>query len=300
MCRHNVDQLAVEGPEHTEGGVAQRGSAFHDRIEDRLNVRGRARDYPQDLARCGQIAIPRLQLREEPHVLDGDHRLMGEGLEQFHLPIGKESGRGSGHDDRPDGTPVAQHWHGHEASIGHGPGDAQNAVGGVRLNVRNLGGCPAQNRSARGGVLSGWPRESFSKCRKSLRGQAMTRREVQALPVELEDEAELPVAELPGAPGEQSNMGCASVGALAMTSQDLSGRRLVRARLGEGRFSSWPHPRGAALRRLAGHRALGFGLSLRGLFTSPHAPHLAARRVTTATSDDRLGQRPCRGKRPAR
>ena len=33
----------------------------------------------------GQVAVARLQLLEQPHVLDGDHGLVGEGLEERDL-----------------------------------------------------------------------------------------------------------------------------------------------------------------------------------------------------------------------
>ena len=53
---------------------------------------GERRDDPQDLAggglllqRLGEVAVARLELREEPDVLDGDDGLIGEGLEQLDL-----------------------------------------------------------------------------------------------------------------------------------------------------------------------------------------------------------------------
>ena len=69
--------------------VAQPHGASHDRVEDRLNVGRRARDHPRIslVAVCcssasRQLAVARLQLGEQPHVLDGDDRLVGEGLEK--------------------------------------------------------------------------------------------------------------------------------------------------------------------------------------------------------------------------
>jgi len=59
------------------------------RAEDRLHVGGRLRDHAQDLAGCrlliqrlGQVAVLGPKLREESGVLDRDHGLVGEGLEQ--------------------------------------------------------------------------------------------------------------------------------------------------------------------------------------------------------------------------
>ena len=56
------------------------------------DVGWRAADDPQDLAggrlllqRLGEVVVARLQLLEQPHVLDRDDRLVGEGLEQRDL-----------------------------------------------------------------------------------------------------------------------------------------------------------------------------------------------------------------------
>ena len=60
-------------------------------------------DDAQDLARrglllerLGQLAVPRLELLEQPYVLDRDHRLVGEGPEELDLALGE--GRPSGRD----------------------------------------------------------------------------------------------------------------------------------------------------------------------------------------------------------
>ena len=65
----------------------------------RLGIRRRTADHPQDLPRrrlllqrLGQLAVPRLELLEEPHVLDRDHRLVGEGLEELDLLAGEGPG----------------------------------------------------------------------------------------------------------------------------------------------------------------------------------------------------------------
>ena len=46
----------------------------------------------------GQLAVARLQLGEQAHVLDGDHGLVGEGLQQRDLRR-SENGPGSGRAD---------------------------------------------------------------------------------------------------------------------------------------------------------------------------------------------------------
>ena len=82
------------------------------RLEHRLDVGRRARDDAQDLAgrrlllqRLGEVAVARLQLLEQADVLDRDHRLVGEGLEQLDLPVGNGSGLGPRTVIAPIGTP---------------------------------------------------------------------------------------------------------------------------------------------------------------------------------------------------
>ena len=66
--------------------VAQARRVFRDRVEHRLNVARRARNDAQNLGGgglllqgLGEVTIARLQLLEQPYVLDRDHRLVGEG-----------------------------------------------------------------------------------------------------------------------------------------------------------------------------------------------------------------------------
>ena len=68
------------------------------RGEHRVQVEGRAdrlADLPQGLQlldRARQFLRARLQLLEQADVLDGDHRLVGEGLEQRDLPVREGAG----------------------------------------------------------------------------------------------------------------------------------------------------------------------------------------------------------------
>src|SRR5262249_45872560 len=77
------------------------GDAPHDRVEYWLYICWRGGDPSQDLA-CGSLLLQRLghlriglceglvlllQLLEQAHILDRDHRLVGEGLEKGDLPL---------------------------------------------------------------------------------------------------------------------------------------------------------------------------------------------------------------------
>ena len=88
-----------------------RAGALRDRVEHRLEVGRRARDDAQDLAggglllqRLGEVAVARLQLLEQPDVLDGDDRLVRERLQQRDLLVGERPSASPGvQDDGSDG-----------------------------------------------------------------------------------------------------------------------------------------------------------------------------------------------------
>ncbi len=60
--------------------------------------------------RLRQLAGARFQFLEQPHVLDGDHGLVGEGFKELDLLIGKRTNFRSADDDRTDGNTLAQQW----------------------------------------------------------------------------------------------------------------------------------------------------------------------------------------------
>ena len=60
----------------------------------RLHVGRRAGDHLQDLGGRGLPLERLLGLVEQAHVLDRDHRLVGEGLQQRDLLVGKRPGLG--------------------------------------------------------------------------------------------------------------------------------------------------------------------------------------------------------------
>src|SRR5258705_13288686 len=65
-------------------------------LENRLQFAGRGTDDLEDFRGCRlllkrfrQVTRARLDFIEQPHILDGDHRLVGEGFGQFNLLCGK-------------------------------------------------------------------------------------------------------------------------------------------------------------------------------------------------------------------
>jgi hypothetical protein len=94
--RGELNLIARDPCQQTGVRPQQVNGAVHDRVEHRLHVARGLADHLENLARCGlliecgrEIAIARVQLFEQPHVLDGDDRLVGEGLEQRDVHLGE-------------------------------------------------------------------------------------------------------------------------------------------------------------------------------------------------------------------
>jgi len=89
---------------HQRYGLAgkQPLAASHDRVEHRLRVGDRAADDAQDLCRCGLPFERFSRLVEQPRVLDRDHSLVGEGLEESILPLAQLVALVAEHGQRPN------------------------------------------------------------------------------------------------------------------------------------------------------------------------------------------------------
>src|SRR5262245_43934334 len=90
--RRQIDQIAVEPPDRATVCAEEPDRAPADGLEDPREIGWGARNDLQDVARrrlllegLSEILVARLQLVQEPRVLDGDDRLVGEGLEQRDL-----------------------------------------------------------------------------------------------------------------------------------------------------------------------------------------------------------------------
>ena len=90
----------------------------------------------------GELAVARLQLGEQAHVLDGDDRLVGEGLEERDLLVGEGPDLGSADPDHAERDTVAQERHG-ERRLDAVPG--RGRLGVLRQSLREV---PDMNRLA--------------------------------------------------------------------------------------------------------------------------------------------------------
>jgi hypothetical protein len=123
--------LAVEASQQPPLGPGQPGRVLDEGVEHRLKVERRATDDFQDFAR-GCLLLERLahsgmnlcqrpilflKLREQAHVLNGDHGLVGKGFEERDLTIGKRLPLSPRHRNRADTTAAAEHRNGDPRTV---------------------------------------------------------------------------------------------------------------------------------------------------------------------------------------
>jgi hypothetical protein len=123
---NHAHKVAIELIHPAVDAVAQAHAALGDGVEHRLHVSLRLTDHAQDLARgrllaqrlC-QIAIALSQLREEPHILDGDDGLIGEGLQEGDLPLAERPDLGAPDGDRSDGNALPHQGYPEHRAVPH-------------------------------------------------------------------------------------------------------------------------------------------------------------------------------------
>src|SRR5215475_8321699 len=89
-----AEVVSVDAADKGVAGTTETRRRLGHRIEDRLYVGARARYDAKDLGRrrlmlqrLAEVAVALLQFLEQADVLDGDDRLVGEGLQQRHLLV---------------------------------------------------------------------------------------------------------------------------------------------------------------------------------------------------------------------
>ena len=114
---------AVVACEKSVTGLAEAGGGSDDGVKDGLQIGRRARDHPQNFGRgrlllerlghlgmgLGERAVLLLQFREQPHVLDGNDGLVGEGLHEGDLRVGEEAGLLARQGNGADAAALPQH-----------------------------------------------------------------------------------------------------------------------------------------------------------------------------------------------
>src|SRR6516162_8551094 len=125
--------------------------ALHNGFEYRLRICGGTADHPQNLG-SRRLPLQRLpSLVEQPHVLDRDHRLVGEGPKQGDLSFGEELRLGAAQPDRADHDTFAHQRDGKDRVEAQAPCEFAAFGKFVRLglDVSNVHRPLIENRSAR-------------------------------------------------------------------------------------------------------------------------------------------------------
>ena len=169
--------------------------AGDDRLEHGLEVE-RGADGLADLAegleladRARQLAGPRFQLLEEADVLDGDHRLLGEGLEERDLAL-REPARRRPPDRQPsDRVTFAQHRHGENAAKAASLRLRRDPVVGFLENIRDVHDGARQDRPRTCALTARWHGEGASQRRSRLGVDVRESRDVHELAVERQNPA---------------------------------------------------------------------------------------------------------------
>ena len=131
------------GPWRRRTGRPQRTVASHSPValwtmasNTGWSIGRRARDHPQDLGRRRLLLERLFRLVEQPDVLDRDHRLVGEGLQELDLPVGERPHLGPPDGDRPDRFGPAQQRH-----VEHCPEAVGPAQGHCSQGTRSTSAC---------------------------------------------------------------------------------------------------------------------------------------------------------------
>src|SRR5262249_19931582 len=134
-------------------------------------------------------------LVEQPHVLNRDHRLVGEGLQELDLSVGEQPGLSAGDRNAPNGTAVSQYRDAYGTAIAADRCHRAKGVVGVRVNIRDLRDTSLKYRASRHADPT-WRR---GKCTsvdlEHIGGEAVVRHKVEEMTVKPVDKTVLGVAE---------------------------------------------------------------------------------------------------------
>jgi hypothetical protein len=130
--------LALAPEDECALGAAQPRRRLHQRIEHGLQVEGRAADHLEHVGGGGLLLQRLPQLVEEAHVLDGDHRLGGEVLDQLDLLVGERADLLAVDNDGADQLSLFQHRHGEKTSCAGGFDEGDHA--GITIDIGLLRG----------------------------------------------------------------------------------------------------------------------------------------------------------------
>ena len=132
--RDDPEELTVEAPDERAFGLAEPDRVLCQGLEDGLEIERRAPDDLEQLAggrllleRDPQLAVARLQLREQADVLDRNDGLIGKRLEERHVAVGECAGFAVADDENPEDLALAPEGYHHHAPHVVAPVELENA-----------------------------------------------------------------------------------------------------------------------------------------------------------------------------
>src|SRR5262245_46915346 len=134
------------------------------------------------IERLREVAVARLQLLEQPHVLDGDDGLVGEGLKQGDLLVRERIDLGAAELDSTDRFPFTQEGNGQRRAMTElaSEGAAFRILLRLGLEISHLYGSPLEDGAS--------PEGSTHHREAKIRGEAnrtVVRDQLECAPVQL-------------------------------------------------------------------------------------------------------------------
>ena len=155
MQRDGAKRISFAKPKRAEFGLTNASGIRKHRLEHWLQLTRRGTDDTQHLRgrgllfqRLGEIAGAGLHLVEQPHVLDRDHRLVGEGGEQLDLLISERLNVEPRRHQDADELPVAQQRHAQHSAVLFHAACLQQGQLGIGVGVRDMDGFASKHHTA--------------------------------------------------------------------------------------------------------------------------------------------------------
>src|SRR5262249_3740670 len=111
---NTLERISAVHEQDAEFRFANSCGVLQHRLEDRLQIAGRAADDLQDLGSRGLLLKRLAQLVKQARVVDGDDGLVSEAGDQSDLFVGEGANLSSVDEEGADELGLLAHWHGDE------------------------------------------------------------------------------------------------------------------------------------------------------------------------------------------
>src|SRR5215467_7589257 len=237
MMRDAAQTIAKHLKDRRIIGIAKARRGLDQRIKHPLQIEGRPTDDLQNFRRGRllfqrflQFALAGLLGLKQPRVLDSDHRLICEGLEQLNFFVRERSWLGARHYDGAKRSSIPQH--GNKETASHADRAAEGMVPVLRINldIWDVNSRALNDRPACPEISSGTRWEFSLYLREGLGGVVVVRDMMEQLAVEPIHPTEESVAEPHRALDDRVEDRLDVCPCLADDAQDFGCRSLALAR----------------------------------------------------------------------